>query len=86
MLKFGVSRGPPSLPIMGGFAAPIPRLNLPVKNRQRGLKNKEEKSSEGRLLTIKRLITDLFRYERVEMSYRRADECRLYAERVRNCN
>lgn len=38
---------------------------------------------EGRLLNLRKTVTALIKHERIELNYNRADESRMYAERVR---
>lgn len=56
------------------------QLKFAVKPRHRNLKNDE--GPEGRLMKLRQSVTALFKYERLEMNYNRADETRGYAERV----
>lgn len=55
-------------------------LKIAVKTRHRNLRNMD--GPEGRMLKLRKSVTALFKYERLEMNYNRADEARGYAERV----
>lgn len=56
------------------------QLKIAVSPRYRKLRNPD--GPEGRLLKLRKSVTALFKYERLEMHYNRADETRGYAERV----
>jgi large subunit ribosomal protein L17 len=56
------------------------QLKIAVSPRYRKLKNPD--GPEGRMLKLRKSVTALFKYERLEMMYNRADETRGYAERV----
>lgn len=56
------------------------QLRVAVAPRHRTMKNRD--GPEGRLLKLRKSVTALFKYERLEMHYNRADEARGYAERV----
>ena len=56
------------------------QLKIAVAPRYRKLRNPD--GPEGRLLKLRKSVTALFKYERLEMHYNRADETRGYAERV----
>lgn len=58
----------------------VSQLNIRVLPSPRKLKN--PKGPEGRHDTIKRILTALFKYERIEVGYNTGDETRGYAERV----
>ncbi|KAG8229893.1 hypothetical protein J437_LFUL009757 [Ladona fulva] len=58
---------------------PVSKLRYPL-NRARRLKNPE--GPEGRLNKLRKTVTGLFKYERIELNYNRADEARGYAERL----
>lgn len=38
--------------------------------------------AEGRMMKLRKTVTALFKYERIELFHNRADEARGYAERV----
>jgi large subunit ribosomal protein L17 len=57
------------------------QLKFAIRPRYRTLKNPD--GPEGRLMKLRKTVTALFKYERLEMNYQRADEARGYAERVR---
>lgn len=56
------------------------QLKFFVAPRHRRMKN--ALGPEGRLMKLRQSVTALFKYERLEMMYNRADETRGYAERV----
>ncbi|XP_046982376.1 39S ribosomal protein L17, mitochondrial [Schistocerca americana] len=58
----------------------VSRLRIPVKPRHRNLKNVE--GPEGRLKKLRKTVTALVKFERIELNYNRADEARGYAERL----
>lgn len=56
------------------------QLKIAIKPRHRTVKN--ALGPEGRLMKMRKTVTALFKYERLELNYNRADEARGYAERV----
>lgn len=56
------------------------QLKFPIAPRHRRMKNPG--GPEGRLLKLRQTVTALFKFERIELMYNRADEARGYAERV----
>lgn len=58
----------------------VSKLRIKVQPKHRRLRNVD--GPEGRLLKIRKTVTALIKYERLELNYYRADECRGYAERV----
>lgn len=56
------------------------QLRFAILPKHRRTKNRL--GPEGRLLKMRKTVTALFKYERLEMNYNRADEARGYAERV----
>lgn len=58
----------------------ISRLRVKVKPEHRNLKN--PKGPEGRLDKLRKTVTGLIKFERIELNYQRGDEARQYAERV----
>lgn len=54
------------------------RINIQAKPRR--IKNPD--GPEGRLMKMRKTVTALLKYERLEMNTNRADEARGYAERV----
>ena len=56
------------------------QLKIAVTPRHRNIKNID--GPEGRLDKLRKTVTALVKYERLEMNYNRADEARGYAERV----
>lgn len=56
------------------------QLKFAIQPRHRRMKNPA--GPEGRLMKLRQSVTALFKYERLEMNYNRADETRGYAERV----
>lgn len=59
----------------------VSKLNIHVPPRARKLKNPA--GPEGRLLKLRKTLTALIKYERLELNFNRAEEARGYAERVR---
>lgn len=57
------------------------KLRFAVKQNHRRLRNID--GPEGRLDKIRKTLTALVKYERIELNYNRADESRGYVERVR---
>lgn len=58
----------------------ISKLRIRVSPRHKNLKNLE--GPQGRLKKLRKTVTALFKYERLELNYTLADETRGYAERV----
>lgn len=58
----------------------VSKLNTRVNPRLRKFRN--PKGPEERLNKLRKTVTALFKYERIELNYPRADEARMYAERV----
>ncbi|XP_045480073.1 39S ribosomal protein L17, mitochondrial [Harmonia axyridis] len=58
----------------------VSRLKTKVNPRLRKFRNPN--GPEGRLNKLKKTVTALFKYERIELNYPRADESRMYAERL----
>lgn len=58
----------------------VSKLRINVKPFQKKLKNVG--SPEGRINKLREIVNALFKYERLELHYTRADEARGYAERV----
>lgn len=58
----------------------VSKLRVKVNPTHRRLKN--PKGPEGRLNKLRKTVTGLIKYERIELQYNRADEARPYAERV----
>lgn len=58
----------------------VSQLRIKVNPTHRRLKN--PKGPEGRHDIIRKILTGLFKYERIELIYTKADEARGYAERV----
>lgn len=56
------------------------RLKYNIRPEPRKLKN--VKGPEGRIQKIKKTLTALIKYERIELNYPRADETRGYVELV----
>jgi large subunit ribosomal protein L17 len=56
------------------------QLKIAIQPRHRRMKN--ALGPEGRLMKLRKSVTALFKYERLEMNFNRADEARGYAERV----
>jgi len=64
------------------FPKTLPSIKTPVRIKTAQLKHPDVKTSEGRLLTIGKHLTKLFREERIEMIDHRAHAVRPYAERL----
>ncbi|XP_012253324.1 39S ribosomal protein L17, mitochondrial [Athalia rosae] len=58
----------------------ISKLNIHVPNRSRKLKNPA--GGEGRLLKLRKTLTALVKYERIELNFNRAEEARGFIERL----
>lgn len=58
----------------------VSRLRYNVGPKPRKLKNVD--GPEGRLRKIRKTLTAVIKYERIELNYARADETRGYVERV----
>lgn len=58
----------------------VSKLRIKVPPKHRKLPN--PKGPEGRLDKLRKTLTGLIKYERIELNYNRADEARQYAERV----
>lgn len=58
----------------------VSKLNTRINTRLRKFRN--PKGPEERLNKLRKTVTALFKYERIELNYPRADEARMYAERV----
>lgn len=58
----------------------VSQLRIKVNPTYRRLKNSE--GPKGRLDKLKKTVTALIKYERLELNYNRADEARGYAERL----
>lgn len=57
----------------------VSKLRYNVKSRRR-FRNPD--GSEGRLLKLRKTLTALIKYERLELNYPRADETRGYVDQV----
>ncbi|OWR42860.1 large ribosomal subunit protein bL17m [Danaus plexippus] len=58
----------------------VSKLRIKVPPTHRRLRNPE--GPEGRLNRLRKTVTGLIKYERIELNYNRADEARQYAERL----
>lgn len=58
----------------------VSKLRINVKPVPRRLRS--PKGAEGRLDKLRKTVTGLIKFERIELNYHRADEARQYAERV----
>lgn len=58
----------------------VSQLRIKINPTHRRLKNPD--GPKGRLDKLKKMVTALFKYERLELNYNAADEARGYAERV----
>ncbi|KAL0267194.1 UNVERIFIED_CONTAM: hypothetical protein PYX00_009540 [Menopon gallinae] len=62
-----------------GIQKAFPKLRFTVSPRRR-FRNPD--GPEGRLLKMRKTVTALIKYERIELNYNRGDESRGYAERL----
>ncbi|XP_053608312.1 large ribosomal subunit protein bL17m [Plodia interpunctella] len=58
----------------------VSKLRIPVPAKHRRLRN--PKGPEGRLDKLRKTVTGLIKYERIELNHSRGDEARQYAERL----
>ncbi|XP_072930282.1 large ribosomal subunit protein bL17m [Epargyreus clarus] len=58
----------------------VTKLRINVPNKPRKLRNQQ--GPEGRLNKLRKTVTGLIKYERIEVNYNRGDEARQYAERL----
>lgn len=58
----------------------VSQLKIKVNPRLRKFRNPE--GPFGRLKKMRKTVTALVKHERIELNYPRADEARMYAERV----
>lgn len=58
----------------------VSKLRVGVLPKHRNLKN--SKGPEGRIDKLRKTVTGLIKFERLELNYSRADEARQYTERV----
>lgn len=58
----------------------VSKLRFAIAPKKRLLSNPE--GPEGRLNKMRKLVTGLIKYERIEVAYFKGDEARGYAERV----
>ncbi|VVC44506.1 Ribosomal protein L17 [Cinara cedri] len=58
----------------------VSKLRIRINPRHKNLKNPE--GPQGRLKKLRKTLTALFKYERLELNYTLADETRGYAERL----
>jgi large subunit ribosomal protein L17 len=58
----------------------VSKLRIKVPTDPRRLRN--VKGPEGRIDKLRKTVTGLIKYERIELNYNRGDEARQYAERV----
>lgn len=58
----------------------VSKLRIRILPKYRKLSQPD--GPEGRLRNLRQTVTALIKYERIELSYSRADEARGYAERV----
>lgn len=59
----------------------VSKLKVRVNPRLKKFSNSE--GPQGRLNMLRKTVTALVKHERIELNYARADESRMYAERVR---
>lgn len=62
----------------------VSKIRYNIRSDPRKLKNID--GSEGRLRKIKKTLTAVIKYERIELNYARADETRGYVEQVNMIN
>ena len=58
----------------------IPAVRVAINAKHRKFSN--PKGPEGRMLMLRKTVTDLVKNERLELNYHRGDEARGYAEMV----
>lgn len=58
----------------------VSKLRIKVRPEHRKIKN--IKGPEGRIDILRKTVTGLIKYERIELNAERADEARQYTERV----
>ncbi|KAG6440992.1 39S ribosomal protein L17, mitochondrial [Manduca sexta] len=58
----------------------VSKLRIKVKAEHRNLRN--PKGPEGRIDKLRKTVTGLIKFERIEVNYNRGDEARQYAERL----
>lgn len=61
----------------------VNKLRYNVKPRR---KFRNPQGSEGRLLKLRKTLTALIKYERLELNYPRGDETRGYVDQVHSCS
>lgn len=59
----------------------VSQIKLKVPPRHRNLKSVD--GPEGRMNKLRKTVTALIKFERLELNFNRADESRLYVERVK---
>jgi hypothetical protein len=69
------------VPIIPVVKRPVPSLNFPVPEQIRKLRTPE--GPLGRLKILRYVVCDLFKLERIKVSWDFGHEARPYAERVR---
>ncbi|KAI6176603.1 hypothetical protein M3Y97_00816200 [Aphelenchoides bicaudatus] len=67
---------------MSKIVRTLPSIKVPIGHIPQRLKTQGFENPQGRLEILRRMITRLFREERCEFKYNRAEECRQYAERI----
>lgn len=58
------------------------QLRVAIPKKPRNLKLGTEGGSHGRLKKLSKIVTALFKHERIELKYHQAHEARGYVERV----
>uniref|UniRef100_A0A2A4J6K7 Large ribosomal subunit protein bL17m n=1 Tax=Heliothis virescens TaxID=7102 RepID=A0A2A4J6K7_HELVI len=58
----------------------VSKLRVPVPPKHRNLRS--PKGPEGRIDKLRKTVTGLIKFERIELNHNRADEARQYAERL----
>lgn len=77
-----MSRPYPNRPLLryAELSKIVSRLKIPVHWHVKKFRNPQ--GPEGRLIRLRQTVTALFKYERIELNYYRAEEARGYAERL----
>ena len=60
----------------------LPRIKVPIGHIPQRLKLTGFKNPRGHLELLRMMVNRIFREERCEFRYNRAEECRQYVERV----
>uniref|UniRef100_A0A914HMV9 Large ribosomal subunit protein bL17m n=1 Tax=Globodera rostochiensis TaxID=31243 RepID=A0A914HMV9_GLORO len=60
----------------------LPRIKVPIGRRPQRLKTPFMQNPRGHMEVLRKLVNRVFREERCEFKYNRAEECRQYVERL----